>query len=391
MSAISAEVNAISDLLAKAYVLDDGRDAGPRRHWAGQFAAYIPVGSAGGGVRQLRGLRWRWPVVRLPGGRSALWSGHRYPCAVQLRSGASVRSRSGLSVVPARHRLPPCEPGLPGLSALRGVRLSKRQRRPRLGWPVGGSDGGRQRPQLQSESCSSARQASQGRDGKRSVTNACAVPGRRAGVWLRGQPCMGRWCRECCHASTIPSRGVPDAHFFRNASDAVFRSLCVNLCNVHLKQGTCPEWWSGPRSAGAGLLSPCASLNARMCIMPAHPCRWRHHSLASSPWRNLRPAPTADVRAPATRPRDPVRQCGGSSTGPRLSVNADEIFRDLKNPKMASTWNRQAATMMPGAFTRSVGRTTSTASWETDAFLKCGCCWCVGYRRFAVRSRSSSH
>lgn len=26
-----------------------------------------------------------------------------------------------------------------------------------------------------------------------------------------------------------------------------------------------------------------------------------------------------------------------------LSPNADEIFRDLKNPEMASTWNRQAA------------------------------------------------
>jgi hypothetical protein len=33
----------------------------------------------------------------------------------------------------------------------------------------------------------------------------------------------------------------------------------------------------------------------------------------------------------------------------------------------------------------------STVSWATDAFLKCGCCWCVGYRRFALGSCSSSH
>jgi len=37
-------------------------------------------------------------------------------------------------------------------------------------------------------------------------------------------------------------------------------------------------------------------------------------------------------------------------------ANADEIFRDLKNPEMASTWHRQAAAMAPGAFTRSVPR-----------------------------------
>lgn len=39
----------------------------------------------------------------------------------------------------------------------------------------------------------------------------------------------------------------------------------------------------------------------------------------------------------------------------RLSADAAEIFRDLKNPKMALTWNRQAAAMLPGVFTRSVG------------------------------------
>src|SRR2546421_6261103 len=76
--------DAFNDLLAEAYILDacilddDGHDAGPRRCWAGQFAAYIPTGSASRGVRQMRGLRQRRPVVRLPGDRSVLWSGHRH-------------------------------------------------------------------------------------------------------------------------------------------------------------------------------------------------------------------------------------------------------------------------------------------------------------------------
>ncbi|MFI9274347.1 sporulation protein [Kitasatospora sp. NPDC052896] len=39
----------------------------------------------------------------------------------------------------------------------------------------------------------------------------------------------------------------------------------------------------------------------------------------------------------------------------RLSADATEIYRDLHNPKAALTWNAQAATMSPGAFTRSVG------------------------------------
>ncbi|MFI6344710.1 sporulation protein [Streptomyces sp. NPDC050560] len=39
----------------------------------------------------------------------------------------------------------------------------------------------------------------------------------------------------------------------------------------------------------------------------------------------------------------------------RLSADAAEIFRDLKNPKMALAWNKQAAAMAPGSFTRSVG------------------------------------
>lgn len=39
----------------------------------------------------------------------------------------------------------------------------------------------------------------------------------------------------------------------------------------------------------------------------------------------------------------------------RLSADAAEVFRDLKNPKAALAWNKQAAAMPPGAFTRSVG------------------------------------
>ncbi|MEU5361378.1 sporulation protein [Streptomyces albidoflavus] len=39
----------------------------------------------------------------------------------------------------------------------------------------------------------------------------------------------------------------------------------------------------------------------------------------------------------------------------RLSADAAEVFRDLKNPKAALAWNTQAAAMQPGVFTRSVG------------------------------------
>ncbi|MEV2193639.1 hypothetical protein AB0I02_22015 [Streptomyces phaeochromogenes] len=39
----------------------------------------------------------------------------------------------------------------------------------------------------------------------------------------------------------------------------------------------------------------------------------------------------------------------------RLSADAAEVFRDLKNPKAALAWNRRAAAMPSGAFTRSVG------------------------------------
>nr|AHE40432.1 Sporulation associated protein [Streptomyces sp. F12] len=39
----------------------------------------------------------------------------------------------------------------------------------------------------------------------------------------------------------------------------------------------------------------------------------------------------------------------------RLSADAAEVFRDLKNPKAALAWNQQAAAMPTGVFTRSVG------------------------------------
>ncbi|MFI5617900.1 sporulation protein [Streptomyces sp. NPDC051567] len=39
----------------------------------------------------------------------------------------------------------------------------------------------------------------------------------------------------------------------------------------------------------------------------------------------------------------------------RLSADAAEVFRDLKNPKASLAWNQRATTMQPGVFTRSVG------------------------------------
>ncbi|MEV0915255.1 sporulation protein [Streptomyces sp. NPDC049967] len=39
----------------------------------------------------------------------------------------------------------------------------------------------------------------------------------------------------------------------------------------------------------------------------------------------------------------------------RLSADAAEVFRDLRNPKAALAWNQRAAAMPPGVFTRSVG------------------------------------
>jgi len=39
----------------------------------------------------------------------------------------------------------------------------------------------------------------------------------------------------------------------------------------------------------------------------------------------------------------------------RLSADAAEVFRDLKNPKAALGWNQQATAMPTGVFTRSVG------------------------------------
>ncbi|MCZ4100931.1 hypothetical protein [Streptomyces sp. H39-C1] len=39
----------------------------------------------------------------------------------------------------------------------------------------------------------------------------------------------------------------------------------------------------------------------------------------------------------------------------RLSADAAEVYRDLKNPKAALAWNRQATAMPTGVFTQSVG------------------------------------
>ncbi len=166
-----------------------------------------------------------------PGDPSALGPGHRHPCAVRLRSGASVRGRCGLGGVPARHRLPPCEP------VLRGVRLSTRQRCPRFGWPVRGSDGGRQRPRLRSMSCWGARQASQGRDGKRSLTNAVCRP------WLEGRSVA---VGPTMHGPVVPRvlpcfrdsiARSPRCAFLLNAFDFKFHALYVN-CRRRLRTGS---------------------------------------------------------------------------------------------------------------------------------------------------------
>ncbi len=79
--------DAFNGLLVKAYILDgDGRDTGPWRHWAGQFAAYIPAGSAGMGVGQVRRLLRRRPVVRFPRGskRSGVRASASVCCAAVL-------------------------------------------------------------------------------------------------------------------------------------------------------------------------------------------------------------------------------------------------------------------------------------------------------------------
>lgn len=73
--------------------------------------------------------------------------------------------------------------------------------------------------------------------------------------------------------------------------------------------------------------------------------------------------------------------------GPRASGQpgaSPSVFSGTPpEPVEAPGWFRAACTGRCG--------TTSTASWATDVFLKCGCRWCLGHRRFAVRSRSSSH
>ncbi|MER7179432.1 hypothetical protein ABT404_08095 [Streptomyces hyaluromycini] len=62
----------------------------------------------------------------------------------------------------------------------------------------------------------------------------------------------------------------------------------------------------------------------------------------------------------------------------RLAADAAEIFRDLKTPQAALGWNRQAAAMPPGAFTRSVGMrlaivaTTHLQARDLDRGLELG-------------------
>ncbi|MFC5723030.1 hypothetical protein ACFP1Z_22950 [Streptomyces gamaensis] len=79
-------------------------------------------------------------------------------------------------------------------------------------------------------------------------------------------------------------------------------------------------------------------------------------------------ARTSDARA-ASRARaasegllERTREDSGDEPGwidfyhhARLSADAAEVFRDVKNPKAALAWNQQAVAMQPGVFTRSVG------------------------------------
>lgn len=181
----------------------------------GPGSSRVPAGSAGRGVRQLRG------------GRSALWLGHRHPCDVHLQSGASVRRGSGLSAVLARRGLPPCEPGLPGLSVLRGVRLSKRRWRRRLEWPVRGSGGGRQRPQLQSVSCWGARKVSQSRNGKRSLTNAVCRPWAKSRSVAAGPAMHGPVVSRVLPCFRDSSAGSPWCALF---PQCLLCGFPINLC-----------------------------------------------------------------------------------------------------------------------------------------------------------------
>lgn len=119
---------------------------------------------------------------------------------------------------------------------------------------------------------------------------------------------MGRWCRECCHASAIPARGVPDVHCFRNASDAAFRSICVNKYNSHLGVGACPR---AVVRAAVGRASA-ASLRRRLrCFLGA--------SIASGDCRISWPRCRGPPSAPGRRVRPPVGAATSSSTSAALS------------------------------------------------------------------------
>lgn len=74
----------------------------------------------------------------------------------------------------------------------------------------------------------------------------------------------------------------------------------------------------------------------------------------------------------------------------RLSADAAEVFRDLKKPKAALAWNKQAAAMPPGVFTRSVGMrlaivgTVHLQAHDLDQGLE------IGHRSVDILARVSS-
>ncbi|WP_225900080.1 hypothetical protein [Streptomyces sp. RLB3-17] len=76
----------------------------------------------------------------------------------------------------------------------------------------------------------------------------------------------------------------------------------------------------------------------------------------------------------------------------RLSADAAEIFRDLKNPKMALTWNQQAAAMPTRVITRSVGMRLAIVG---TAYLRLArrefkCCTCRTFNAQPARKDTAS-
>lgn len=85
----------------------------------------------------------------------------------------------------------------------------------------------------------------------------------------------------------------------------------------------------------------------------------------------------AETHLGRTRP-DPDPEWISYMTHTRLASDAVEVWRDLRNPKAALTWNKYAAAMPSGSFTRSVGLrmtvlgTTHLQAGDLDQGLRLG-------------------